>query len=57
MSVSAVGAPPPVTPIAQPEAAEPKGPDLKNDGDADDGAARVSAALPKGQGEILDRKA
>lgn len=55
MTVSPVGAPPP---IKAPEAAEPKGPERTSDHDGDDtGAAKAPAALPPGQGTMLDKTA
>ncbi len=56
MTVSNVGpAATPPTP-RQPEPAEVKGPEVRNDHDGDDGASAPSA-LPKGQGTRLDTKA
>lgn len=56
MSVSSVGGAPP---IKTPETAEPKGPERTNDHDGDDGATKPAApaALPPGQGTLLDKKA
>ena len=47
---------PPVAP-PMPEAAEGPGPDVRNDGDGDDVAAKVAPrpTLPRGQGVILDK--
>ena len=56
MTVSNVGPAATPQPPRQPEPAEVKGPEVKNDHDGDDGAA-VSAALPKGQGTRIDTKA
>jgi len=58
MSIPALGSVAP-TP-APPEITEPKGPDLKNDHDADDAGSATPAATPaapKGQGTIIDTKA
>jgi hypothetical protein len=46
--------------VKAPEASEPKGPDVKIDGDADDGRASASqpavqAALPPGQGTRINQ--
>jgi hypothetical protein len=48
----------PTPPPATPEAAEPRGPDLKHDGDADDAAAAPAASPTpdKGQGTVIDTK-
>lgn len=56
MKVSNVG--PAVTPQPprQPEPAETKRPEIKNDHDGDDQVSRP-AALPKGQGTQVDTKA
>ncbi|MDP1630710.1 MAG: hypothetical protein Q8L66_04755 [Caulobacter sp.] len=55
MSISPVGAPPP---IRTPEAAEPAGPDRVNDHDGDDAATVAPRQTPpKGQGTVVDRTA
>ncbi len=58
-SISSIPASVPVTaPVKAPEASEPKGPDVKIDGDADDASASqptVQAALPPGQGTRIDQ--
>ncbi len=56
-SISSIPASPPVK---APEAGEPKGPDVKIDGDADNARAAqptVLAALPPGQGTRIDQLA
>ena len=55
MTVSSVASAPP----ALAEAREPKGPDVRNDHDGDDAAAKapVQAAAPQGQGVKLDTTA
>jgi hypothetical protein len=55
MSVSSISSVPPSAPVKPPapiEASEPKGPDVKVDGDGDDASASqpVQAPLPPGQG-------
>lgn len=47
---------PPITPPTA-EAAEGPGPEIRNDGDGDDAAAKASPrpALPPGQGVIVDK--
>jgi len=55
MNISSV---PAAAPVKPPEASEPKGPDVKIDGDADDSRATqptVVAALPPGQGTRIDQ--
>ena len=55
MSISSVTAPPPVQPI---QTSEPKAPDVKPDGDANDAGApqpTVLAPLPPGQGTRIDQ--
>jgi hypothetical protein len=57
-SVSSVSTPPPIHPIQAPETKEPKGPDVKTDGDTDNAkAARppALAPLPPGQGTRVDQ--
>lgn len=56
MNVSSVGG---ATPIKTPAAAEPKGPEVTNDHDGDDAATKPAApaALPPGQGTMIDKKA
>lgn len=55
MSISSIG---PVTPPKTPEAAEPSGPEIRNDHDADDAPKPAPKATPpKGQGIILDTNA
>jgi hypothetical protein len=57
MSISKIGAGA-VTPPKAPEAAEPRGPDLKRDHDADDViTAPAAPPPPHGQGTIVDKKA
>ena len=55
MTVSSVTA----AAVAPAEAREPKGPDIRNDQDGDDAAAKppVQAAAPAGQGVKLDTTA
>ena len=57
MSISSISSPPPSVPVKAPEAAEPKGPDVKVDGDGDDASASqpVLAPLPPGQGTRIDQ--
>ena len=56
MNISAVST---TIPVKPPEASEPKGPDVKIDGDADDGTRTpkptVLAALPPGQGTRINQ--
>lgn len=55
MSISSVTAPPPVQPI---QTSEPKAPDVKPDGDANDASTpqpTVAAPLPPGQGTRIDQ--
>jgi hypothetical protein len=58
-SISSIPVSVPVkAPVTAPEANEPKGPDVKIDGDADDASApkpTVLAALPPGQGTRIDQ--
>ncbi|MES2343769.1 MAG: hypothetical protein V4597_19040 [Pseudomonadota bacterium] len=55
MSISSIGS---VTPPKPPEAAEPNGPEIRNDHDADDAQRPAPKATPpKGQGTILDTNA
>jgi hypothetical protein len=57
MSISSVQSSPPVK---LPESIEPKGPELKSDGDSDDaGASRapVQASPPPGQGKYVNKTA
>ncbi len=58
MKIPDIGATLPTPPI--PESAEPKGPELKNDHDADDVAGAkppVSPTPTRGQGTVVDTKA
>jgi len=57
MNISSVTA---SAPVKAPEASEPKAPDVKTDGDADEARAAASqppvlAALPPGQGTRIDQ--
>ena len=55
MNISSV---PAAAPVKPPEASEPKGPDVKIDGDADGSRATpptAVAALPPGQGTRIDQ--
>ncbi|CAN5792351.1 hypothetical protein BH11PSE1_BH11PSE1_30310 [soil metagenome] len=55
MSISSIGS---STPTAVPESAEPKGPEIKNDHDADDAPQPAAKSTPpKGQGTVLDTQA
>ena len=58
MSISSISSSPPPVQIKAPEASEPKGPDVKVDGDGDDASASqqaVQAPLPPGQGTRVDQ--
>ena len=57
MSISSISGTPPYVPAKAPEAAEPKGPDVKVDGDGDDASASqpAQAALPPGQGTRINQ--
>jgi hypothetical protein len=58
MSISSISSSPPPVQIKAPEASEPKGPDVKIDGDGDDASASqqtVQAPLPPGQGTRIDQ--
>ena len=58
MSISSISSsPPPIVPLQAPEANEPKGPDVKLDGDGDDASAsqQVQAPLPPGQGTRVNQ--
>jgi hypothetical protein len=54
--MSSISSIPPSVPVKAPEASEPKGPDVKIDGDSDDSSSPpVQAALPPGQGTRIDQ--
>ena len=56
--MSSISSIPPSVPVKAPEASEPKGPDVKIDGDGDDSRTSsppVQAALPPGQGTRIDQ--
>ena len=56
--MSSISSVPAYTPVKAPEASEPKGPEVKADGDSDDaGAAQPApkAPLPPGQGTRIDQ--
>lgn len=59
MSISSISSsPPPIVPLKAPEANEPKGPDVKVDGDGDDASASQpvqAAPLPPGQGTRVNQ--
>ena len=57
MSISSIGAPSTPPPVQVAEAAEPKGPEVRNDHDGDDGAAPARSTPPLGQGVRLDTTA
>ena len=50
---------PPPAPPPMAEAAEGPGPEVRNDHDGDDGAAKAAprAAPPQGQGKLVDKSA
>jgi hypothetical protein len=56
--MSSISSIPPSVPVKAPEASEPKGPEVKIDGDSDDSRTSpppVQAALPPGQGTRIDQ--
>lgn len=56
--MSSISSIPPSVPVKAPDASEPKGPDVKIDGDSDDSRTApppVQAALPPGQGTRIDQ--
>lgn len=56
--MSSISSIPPSVPVKAPEASEPKGPDVKIDGDGDDASASqppALAPLPPGQGTRIDQ--
>ncbi len=56
--MSSISSIPASVPVKAPEVSEPKGPDVKIDGDADDASApqpTVLAPLPPGQGTRIDQ--
>jgi hypothetical protein len=56
MSISSISSSPPPVQIKAPEAGEPKGPDVKVDGDdASASQQTVQAPLPPGQGTRVDQ--
>ena len=58
MSISSVSSVPPPVPVKAPEASDPRGPDVKVDGDSNDASASqqtVQAPLPPGQGTRIDQ--